>query len=68
LVGHGTLYKALSRLSTMGLLESTWEVPGDDDPGRPRRRLYRVTGEGARVLSLRPADNAALSAARSALA
>jgi DNA-binding PadR family transcriptional regulator len=68
LVGHGTLYKALSRLSKMGLLESTWVVPRDDDLGRPRRRLYQVTGEGARVVSLRPADHTVLQAARSALA
>jgi len=68
LVGHGTLYKALGRLSKMGLLESNWEVPGDEDQGRPRRRLYRVTGEGARVVSLRPATVATIPPARSALA
>ena len=68
LVGHGTLYKALSRLSKMGLLESKWEIPSDEDQGRPRRRLYRVTGEGARVVSLRPAAATVMPAARSALA
>ena len=68
LVGHGTLYKALSRLSTMGLLESNWEVTSDDDLGRPRRRLYRVTGEGARVSVLRPGNSTTVSPARSALA
>jgi len=68
LVGHGTLYKALGRLSKMGLLESNWEVPGDEDQGRPRRRLYRVTGEGVRVVSLRPATVAMIPPARSALA
>ena len=65
LVGHGTLYKALSRLSKMGLLESNWEAL-DEEQGRPRRRLYRVTGEGARVVSLRPAAAAILPTARSA--
>ena len=48
LTSHGTLYKALARLSEMGLLESEWE---DADvalaSGRPRRRLYRITAEGA---------------------
>lgn len=47
LTAHGTLYKALGRLSERGLLISRWE---DADlaaaEGRPRRRLYRVTGAG----------------------
>ena len=47
LIGHGTLYKALSRLETAGLLESSWENPDDAaDAGRPRRRLYYITSEG----------------------
>lgn len=49
LTAHGTLYKALGRLAEEGLLESAWEDPEIAvDAGRPRRRLYRVTGEGAR--------------------
>ena len=68
LVGHGTLYKALARLSKMGLVESSWEIPGEDDEGRPRRRLYRVTGEGAKAAALRPAEVKAAPSARSALA
>ena len=48
LTAHGTLYKALSRLAERGLVESEWEDPGiAADEGRPRRRLYRVTGAGA---------------------
>jgi DNA-binding PadR family transcriptional regulator len=48
LTAHGTLYKALSRLEEFGLLSSRWEdAPAVD--GRPRRRLYELTGEGARV-------------------
>lgn len=47
LTAHGTLYKALGRLSERGLLTDRWE---DADvataEGRPRRRLYRVTGAG----------------------
>jgi DNA-binding PadR family transcriptional regulator len=56
LIGHGTLYKALSRMTTRGLLSAEWEDPDAAIvAGRPRRRMYRVTGEGARALSARPA-------------
>jgi len=48
LTGHGTLYKALGRLEEFGLLASRWEDPAAAE-GRPRRRLYELTGEGARV-------------------
>jgi hypothetical protein len=52
LTAHGTLYKALGRLSDAGLLESRWE---DADAalaeGRPRRRLYRITGAGRQALA-----------------
>jgi PadR family transcriptional regulator PadR len=47
LTGHGTLYKALSRLEEFGLLTSRWEEPAAE--GRPRRRLYELTGQGAHV-------------------
>lgn len=48
LTGHGTLYKALGRLEEFGLLSSRWEDAAAAE-GRPRRRLYELTGEGARV-------------------
>jgi PadR family transcriptional regulator, regulatory protein PadR len=48
LTAHGTLYKALNRLEEFGLLSSRWEEPAPVD-GRPRRRLYELTGEGVRV-------------------
>lgn len=52
LTAHGTLYRALDRLETSGLLASTLE---DADQAaaarRPRRRLYRLTAEGMRVAS-----------------
>ena len=52
LTSHGTLYKALGRLAEAGLLEAAWEDPAVAlDEGRPRRRLYRLTGEGARRLA-----------------
>ncbi len=51
LTAHGTLYKALSRMSEAGLLESRWEdAASAETEGRPRRRLYRVTGAGVRAL------------------
>ena len=48
LTGHGTLYKALGRLEEFGLLTSSWEA-AETVEGRPRRRLYELTGQGVRV-------------------
>jgi PadR family transcriptional regulator PadR len=48
LTAHGTLYKALSRLEEFGLLTSRWEDARTAE-GRPRRRLYELTGQGARI-------------------
>ena len=48
LTAHGTLYKALGRLEELGLLTSDWEQ-GDAVEGRPRRRMYRLTGTGVRA-------------------
>jgi DNA-binding PadR family transcriptional regulator len=48
LTGHGTLYKALGRLEEFGLLASRWEDAAAAE-GRPRRRLYELTGQGVRV-------------------
>ena len=51
LTAHGTLYKALGRMEAAGLLESGWEDAARAMvAGRPRRRLYRVTGSGAQAL------------------
>jgi PadR family transcriptional regulator PadR len=50
LTSHGTLYKVLDRLEVAGLLESRWEDPETATAeGRPRRRLYVLTGAGAEV-------------------
>jgi PadR family transcriptional regulator PadR len=57
LTAHGTLYKALSRLEDLGLLTSGWEDPPVE--GRPRRRLYELTGQGAYVAERAVADQAA---------
>ncbi|MGK9149291.1 PadR family transcriptional regulator [Plantibacter flavus] len=62
LTAHGTLYKALSRMTAAGLVEATWEDPAvAEGEGRPRRRLYRITGEGA---SARDREHARLLAER----
>jgi PadR family transcriptional regulator PadR len=43
----GTIYPALARLESAGWLSSYWEEIDPKEAGRPRRRLYRLTGEGA---------------------
>jgi PadR family transcriptional regulator PadR len=57
LTAHGTLYKALGRLEEFGLLSSRWEDPAAAE-GRPRRRLYELTAQGARVAEQARADDA----------
>jgi PadR family transcriptional regulator, regulatory protein PadR len=42
----GTIYPALARLERAGWLESRWEMVDPAEVGRPRRRLYLLTGEG----------------------
>ncbi len=60
LTAHGTLYKALSRMEKAGLLQSSWEDPHlAAQEGRPRRRLYRITGAGEVALSKLEADRSA---------
>jgi DNA-binding PadR family transcriptional regulator len=48
LTAHGTLYKALGRLEELGLLTSRW-ADASAPEGRPRRRLYELTMQGARA-------------------
>lgn len=43
----GTLYPLLDRLETSGWLVSEWEDIDPSQAGRPRKRLYRLTGAGA---------------------
>jgi DNA-binding PadR family transcriptional regulator len=45
----GTLYPILSRLEQANWLESRWETAEASDLGRPRRRLYQLTGTGEKV-------------------
>jgi PadR family transcriptional regulator PadR len=62
LTAHGTLYKALDRLADAGLLTRAWEDPeAATAEGRPRRRLYQVTGAGERALTAWQAGQAAPS-------
>lgn len=45
-IGSGTLYPLLVRLERAGWLTSEWEQIDPKKAGRPRRRFYRVSGEG----------------------
>lgn len=47
-LGPGTLYDNLQRLMLKGLIAETGHRSGTDDP---RRRYYRLTALGSRVLS-----------------
>ena len=67
LTAHGTLYKALGRLEERELLSSSWEDPAAAE-GRPRRRLYALTAEGARVAAQARAQSETTGAVRPASA
>ena len=63
LTAYGTLYRALGRLESMGLLESRWEDPQiAADENRPGRRLYSMTGlarrDAGRCTARRPPQDA----------
>jgi DNA-binding PadR family transcriptional regulator len=46
-LASGTLYPILFRLEEAGWVESRWETEDPHELGRPRRRLYQITGVGA---------------------
>jgi PadR family transcriptional regulator PadR len=48
----GTLYPMLARLQQEGLVDSQWEDQRPDAGGRPPRKYYQLTAEGARVARL----------------
>lgn len=50
-LASGTLYPILMRFEDAGWLSSVWEVADPKEAGRPRRRLYRITGAGQSALS-----------------
>jgi DNA-binding PadR family transcriptional regulator len=43
--GGPTVYKILERLDEMGWVDARWE-DRSNEPNKPRRRYYRLTGEG----------------------
>jgi len=45
----GTVYPILMRFERAGLVTSRWEDGNPHELRRPRRRYYRLTGEGYRV-------------------
>jgi PadR family transcriptional regulator, regulatory protein PadR len=47
-LSSGTLYPILYRLEEFGWLDSRWEIGDPTTLGRPRRRYYRITKEGAK--------------------
>jgi PadR family transcriptional regulator PadR len=48
----GSVYPALDRLEDLGYLRSSWESPATaQDEGRPARRYFQLTADGARTLA-----------------
>jgi PadR family transcriptional regulator PadR len=45
----GSIYPLLMRFEQAGWLTSDWEDVDPKAAGRPRRRLYQLTGQGAEV-------------------
>lgn len=43
----GTVHPILARFETLGWLDSAWEQVDPREQGRPRRRYYRMSQEGA---------------------
>jgi PadR family transcriptional regulator PadR len=43
----GTIHPILARLERLKWLESQWETVDPHHQGRPRRRFYRLTADGA---------------------
>ncbi len=53
----GTLYPVMARLETVGWVESFWEDPElSIREGRPRRRYYQLTRDGAEQARLALAE------------
>ncbi len=57
----GTLYPMLARLQEQGLVTSEWEPQPAGGSGRPPRKYYQLTGDGARVARLELAQAAKAS-------
>ena len=64
---EGTLYPALHRLESAGLIASRWQdAPSDEAPGR-QRKYYRLTRRGRGELARRAREWAQFSLAVNAL-
>jgi PadR family transcriptional regulator, regulatory protein PadR len=50
-VSLGALYKALHRFENRGYVQSHWEDVDPSVVGRPKRRIYKITGVGEAALS-----------------
>jgi PadR family transcriptional regulator, regulatory protein PadR len=48
----GTVYPALRRLESVGLIESLWDHQGAEKSGGPPRKYYRLTAQGRERLNL----------------
>jgi DNA-binding PadR family transcriptional regulator len=57
-LASGTLYPMLGRLQQQGLVTAEWEPVPAAAGGRPPRKYYQLTGEGARVARLELAQAA----------
>lgn len=63
----GTLYPILTRLTKAGWVEAKWEELADDESvGRPRRRYYQLTRNGAESARIALAEAHAKKSAASA--
>ncbi|MFF3614839.1 PadR family transcriptional regulator [Streptomyces sp. NPDC002580] len=52
-LSSGTIYPILARLEQAGWVDSRWEDPSvHEEGGRPRRRFYRMTEDGAEAARL----------------
>ena len=45
----GTIHPILARLEKLGWLESSWEEIDPHEQGRPRRRYYKLSADGAEL-------------------
>jgi PadR family transcriptional regulator, regulatory protein PadR len=48
-IGPGTLYPLLARFEQLGFFTSEWEEVDPATVGRPRKRLYKISGAGVKA-------------------
>ncbi|MEU8275031.1 PadR family transcriptional regulator [Microbispora bryophytorum] len=64
-LASGTIHPILARFEGLGWLESRWEESNPHEQGRPRRRYYRFTTDGAELARIALAEaNARVSRLR----